>query len=240
MEFRNKVQFNIYLKSLKYIGMGSEGICYYDKISNRVYKIFHEYYENDRIYFTKEEILQYSGINNKTYIWPNDVIIVDNMLIGYTMPYINAKNLYLIDPLKVSLNGLKKALERVNDDTKILTKNNIKLYDVGYNILYKCNNISIIDTINYENTFVSQEDNMSCINKEIMEFLVDGYFDYFIENNKVLNNMYNDELTSGIEFINEFKKVLSEYSGNDINYLYNVKELIRSTSNSGKYARILK
>ena len=47
MEVSNKKHFMKYLNSLKYLGCGSQGVCYLDIKSNKVIKIFHGYFDEE-------------------------------------------------------------------------------------------------------------------------------------------------------------------------------------------------
>lgn len=47
MEVSNKKYFMQYLNSLKYLGCGSQGVCYLDVKSNKVIKIFHGYFDEE-------------------------------------------------------------------------------------------------------------------------------------------------------------------------------------------------
>ena len=47
VSFNNKNNFDLYLKRLFFLGMGSQGICYLDKKNKIVYKIFHGYFDDE-------------------------------------------------------------------------------------------------------------------------------------------------------------------------------------------------
>lgn len=66
------------------------------------------------------------------------------------MSYKNSKNLLQIDPLSVSLNVLEKGLTNIFKDIKIITDNNVTLYDVMYNIMYKNGRLYVVDTLEQE------------------------------------------------------------------------------------------
>lgn len=150
MNFVNKEHFNIFLRGLTYLGQGFQGICYLNKNNNTVYKVFHEYMDNEKAGYDKDFLLRFSNIKNNTFIWPTDVIYVENELVGYTMPYKNSKNLFQIDPLSVSLNALEKGITNIFKDIKIITDNNVTLYDVMYNIMYKNGRLYVVDTLEQE------------------------------------------------------------------------------------------
>ena len=56
MKFVNKEHFDAFLNCLSFLGQGSQGICYLDSKNRIVYKVLHEYFDEDEnIYFSKEQ-----------------------------------------------------------------------------------------------------------------------------------------------------------------------------------------
>lgn len=52
MKFVNKEHFDAFLNCLSFLGQGSQGICYLDSKNRIVYKVLHEYFDEDEnIYF---------------------------------------------------------------------------------------------------------------------------------------------------------------------------------------------
>ena len=227
MNFISREYFNTYLKKLKYLGQGSQGTCYLRKEDNTVFKVFHDYFDNER----------FSNIKNSTFIWPNDIITVENEIVGYTMPYKKSKNLYEINPLLVKLNILEDAAIKAEEDVKLLTDNKVKLYDVRYNILYLNGTMNIIDTLDYSYREVTYEENRQNIDEELMLFLVDNYFDNFVKSDKILKEMYMEFQVRGVDFLRVFRRKLSEYMDKDIVKLNEAKTLVRRNSNNPVYIR---
>lgn len=226
MNFKSEKQLKIYLNSLEFIGQGSQGICYLDKTNNTVIKIFHEFFEEGITSYKKEDILKFSNIKNKTFIWATDVIMLNDIVIGYTMPYISARSLWEINPLLLNLDTLTKGIKNTLQDFEILSKNNIVIYDIMYNILYKNGIFKVIDTLDYSYG-VNVKDNMRGFNLEIMLFLVDNYFNDFVNKNSILKEMYLSNSVSCIEFIEALRYALSSYIGTKITRLNEAKKLIR-------------
>lgn len=226
MNFRNKEHFNIFLKNLKVLGMGSQGVCFLDEKNKIVYKVFHEYFDNEECSYRREDILKFSNIDNKTFIWPKNILVVEGQLVGYTMPYVNAKSLYENNPLQVNLNSLETAIESSSNDIKLLTSNNIALYDVMYNILYRKGKFSIIDTMEYSQKEITLEKNMEAFNHEIKLFLVDNYFNNFVSNSRILSEMYIENISS-LQFLKQFRKELSNTLEENIITLSQAKSLIK-------------
>ena len=47
MKFVNKEHFDAFLNCLSFLGQGSQGICYLDSKNRIVYKVLHEYFDED-------------------------------------------------------------------------------------------------------------------------------------------------------------------------------------------------
>ena len=227
VSFNNKNNFDLYLKRLFFLGMGSQGICYLDKKNKIVYKIFHGYFDDEDEGYTADDILKFSGIRNNTFIWPNDVVYANGRIIGYTMPYVSSVNLCNTDLLSTNLNLLEKAIDKSYCDIEILTKNNVCLYDVMYNILYSNGKINVIDSMEYNFGNASLKENMAAFDAEIRYFLVDNYFDEFVNNDILLREMYHDKKNvTSLEFLRMFRNKLSEYIDTDIDKLEKAKKLV--------------
>lgn len=226
MNFKSEKQLKIYLNSLEFLGQGSQGVCYLDKTNNTVIKIFHEFFEEGITSYKKEDILKFSNVKNKTFIWATDVIMLNDIVIGYTMPYISARSLWEINPLLLNLDTLTKGIKNTLQDFEILSKNNIVIYDIMYNILYKNGIFKVIDTLDYSYG-VNVKDNMRGFNLEIMLFLVDNYFNDFVNKSPILKEMYLSNSVSCIEFIEALRYALSSYIGTKITRLNEAKKLIR-------------
>jgi hypothetical protein len=227
VSFNNKNNFDLYLKRLFFLGMGSQGICYLDKKNKIVYKIFHGYFDDEDEGYTVDDILKFSGIRNNTFIWPSDVVYANGRIIGYTMPYVSSVNLCDTDLLSTNLNLLEKAIDKSYCDIEMLTKNNVCLYDVMYNILYSNGKINVIDSMEYNFGNASLKENMAAFDAEIRYFLVDNYFDEFVNNDILLREMYHDKKNvTSLEFLRMFRNKLSEYIGTDIDKLEKAKKLV--------------
>lgn len=236
MNFINREHFNIFLKNLKPLGIGSQGMCFLDEKHKIVYKVFHEYFDYEKSNYKEEEILRFSHIDNKTFIWPSDVINVSGEIIGYTMPYVKSKNLYERNPLLINLDSLETAIQESTKDIKLLTDNKVAMYDVMYNILYRNGKIAIIDTMEYGTSEeISLDKNMLPFNYELKLFLVDNYFNNFITSSRLLNEMYTSNANC-LEFLKQFRTSLSNYLEEPITTLNQAKMLIRKNPKP-KYIR---
>lgn len=226
------------LEHYRYLAGGSQGECYLDSREKIIYKIFHEFFQYSSN-LSEQEIMQFSQIKNKTFIWPKELITTNNHLIGYTTLYKKASNLCNMSPLKINLDTLEKAIEIAGKDIEKITKQDVRIYDLMYNTLYDGKYLYIIDTIEYAHRKTNLWENRYPFDRELMYFLVEGYFNDFIENNHLLNNLYQDTKTSSIDFLKVFRMKLSEYIGHEIKTLEEAKKLVTPVQ-SKKYIRIIK
>lgn len=247
MSFDSKEIFNLFLRNLKEIGIGSQGVCYLDKKNKVVYKVFHQYFDPaEESYmdydYKMEEVLQFSNISNNTFVWPKDVIIVENKIVGYISSYVDAKPLDSVNPLNVSLNKILISSKKVINDIEIISENGIVTYDMMYNVLYGRKGIFVIDTDDYvysskdrEKIFKTNRENF---NRTMMYFLVDNYFNKFVSSNINLKEMYSSSDINIEEFILYFQKSLSEYVGEEITKLREASSCLNKYSSiSPKYLR---
>ena len=200
MVIKDKEEFLLYLNSLRFLGLGSEGIAYYDKRQTFVLKIYHDCFSDEFKeckYITKDEVLKFSEIVNKTFIFPQEEIIYDDYVIGYVTSYQKGKTIDEINPLRINFQDFINSALKVDDDIKILSENNILTFDVLYNTMYGGKKISVIDPTEYCFSRYSHEKlldvNRKNFNTGIILFLIDSYFDEFVSNNKELNELYRDK-----------------------------------------------
>ena len=236
MKITNKDNFLNYLSSLKFLGVGSQGACYYDPKTNQVLKVFHIFFDNDNDYGIFEDLTQFSNITNSTFIWPIETIEYKSFVIGYTMKFIKSKSLYEINPLYVNLNSFAKAINKSYKDIELLTNNDIKIYDIMYNILYSKGKINVIDTMEYSKSNVTLKENSEGFNLELKYFLVDNLFNNFVNSNSFLRELYDSKDANALELLNELKRKLSEYVGFEITMLNEVR-MLTSKIDRPKYIR---
>ena len=236
MKITNKDRFLNYLSSLKFLGVGSQGACYYDPKTNQVLKVFHIFFDDDYEDAIFEDVIQFSNITNSTFIWPIETIEYNNLVIGYTMKFVKSKSLYETNPLYVNLNSFAKAISKSYKDIALLTNNDIKIYDIMYNILYSRGKINVIDTMEYSKRNVTLKENSEGFNLELKYFLVDNLFNNFVNSNSFLRDLYDSKDANALEFLNELKRKLSEYIGFEITMLNEVR-MLTSKIDRPKYIR---
>jgi hypothetical protein len=214
-----------------YLSQGGQGRCY--KIGNKVYKIFLQYIEDDDDEITpyfKEDILRFSDVKNNTYVFPTDVIMVGDIVVGYITDYVNGKSLYQTNPFNVNLDFFENTLITSVNDIKIISNNGILSFDVMYNILYGKEGLKVIDTLDYSKTDIDSDRlffmNYDRFCHEIKLFLVYGYFDKVVNDNKILLELYKDKKASIVLFLQEFRKILSEIEERKIETLFDARKSV--------------
>lgn len=244
MEFKNKKMLLTFLNSNCYeLGRGSQGIAYYNMEDDNVFKIFYEFFDDEKVdEYEREQILAFSNIANDTFIWADDTISVNGNLVGYKSPYIKDESLYKQDPLNINLDKFTNALIKVKDDIKLISRNKVLTFDIMYNILYG-NNISIIDHIDYSQSDMDYNilyhQNINNFALEIYYFLVNGYFDEFVNNYNDLKELYNSKQEDILIFLKLFRQHLSEYIGNHITTLKEAKKCLNRKDQILFYQRII-
>ena len=232
MKFANMEEFYFWINKNKVNNFagGSQGECF--KIGNKVFKIFSQYIENDfdvELYtYEIDEIMQFKSINNDTYVWPLEPIMVGNEFVGYITDYIDAKSLFQINPLEICLDKFESDLSKAEKDIKTISEDGVLTFDVSYNILYGRDGFKIIDTLDYVRRDVNRTklyyQNLKNFYYEIRLFLIDGYFDDFVDSDTYIFDLCYNSDESFILFLKEFRKKLSEIEGYEIKKLGEAKK----------------
>ena len=195
---------------------------------------------DDKIIYTKKELMKFSTIKNKTFLWALDTISVKDEIVGYINSFVNAKPLYKINPLRINLKKFEKCIKNVQKDIKILSDNSVLTYDIMYNILYGSRFfVTDFDEFNYSNleTKKLEQINNRNFNYELYYFLIDGYFDEFINDYDNLKKLYQEKDDDILYFINLFRKYLSEYVGKEIITLNDAPKCLNKVKKNMIYQR---
>lgn len=249
MIINSKEEFKNYVSSMKLLGLGSQGKVYYDSKIKKAIKIFHdedEFEEYHDLYFPQsvEDILKFSECKNDTYKFALDKVILNGKVVGYVEDLAPGKLLCDINPLKINYNIFANAVTYSLKDVEKISKYKIESYDVIYNMMYGNNKLSVIDQDDYRISDKSYEkiyfQNVSQFNKGVMLFLVDSFFDNFIQNNILLKEIYNSDDGDIKEFLMLFKKYLSEYVDKEIETLNDANKVLDNWKFSKKYIRMFK
>ena len=246
MIFSSRMDFLLYLKSLSELSFGSEGVTYYDRNTGKVIKVFHSFFEEQApcyCDYKKEELIKFAGFLNDTYIFSEDILIVDGKVAGYFSRFVQGKCLYELNPLRISLDKFMHATELALSDVELVSKKGILTYDVMYNIMYGNGKIHVVDTNEYCQTDMEEKElnkiNAYNLNIGIQYFLIDNYLDEFINRHKLLEEMYGSKETDILEFLKLLKKEISESLGFEVEYLKQAHLLFNKQKKKEKFIRII-
>jgi len=120
------------------IGYGTTCICFLLR-DKTVFKFYLNTTRKINLFDSRdmiEHLNLLSGIGNKTYITPDKLYMIDNVIIGYSMDYVKAKTLVRIDNnLRVS--DILEKSKILYEDTYEINKNKFFLQDIHRkNILF--------------------------------------------------------------------------------------------------------
>ena len=245
MEFISKASVDKFMKKNKNIGFGQEGECFVDSKRELVYKFYNSFLDSiEDENPSKERILAFKDVKTELVMFPQDIIVLENRIIGDVTKYANGKNLYKTNPFSVDLNRLIRLCEIAIKEIELLAKQGVQCYDVLYNILLG-DKLYLIDgkdyiwsKYGYTETLSS---NMRQFNLSIMYFLVAKLFEEVISKNKILEDMFKTEgrdITI-TEFIIELKNYLSELVGKEIKTLEEARSLVDKKKSETPYIRLL-
>ena len=243
MIIENRKKFENYISSLKELGNGSQGTVYFDHKISQCLKVFYDVFSDDEDYsYTLDaSIIRFKEYSNHTYYFNQDLVIVEDKIVGCTLSLVQGKTIDEINPLRIKIDSFISAVEKVEKDIKFISDNGILSFDVLYNIMYGKSKIGIIDTTEYGFSQLPPENlykqNSYNFNIGIMLFLVDTYFDEFVESYKILKEMYYSKDTDIKEFLSCFKKYLCEYIGDDIVTLNAAKKVCNKQKRKQKFVR---
>ena len=211
---------NKYLEKIKKsqsLDSGKEGKCYLDK-NNKVIKIFHKKTMFRKIYF--------DNINHNQIAFPIDLFYdKDNCILGYTMNYLNGKNLLNGFSKDLDLNELKSVYLKTR--LMILKLKNIYMDDNCLeNMLYdyESKKINLIDTSRWYEKLDGELDSINDFNWQMINSLLRNidWKSFKLNRDKELYNMfltykYTKDIPSlFMEFLSELENKVSEYKGEKV------------------------
>lgn len=155
----------------RFIADGNEGNVYRVRyripggISDDAFKIYKEFCRKPRL--NKEETEYLTKLETKRFLLPKNLILdKSNSFIGYTTPFLESYPKERIKLMKAI--ELKKELEKIKEDSEILSENKVEIYDLHLdNLIYNGKNVYIIDPGSYKikDSNVSFESNMEQVNE---------------------------------------------------------------------------
>lgn len=203
IEFGNKELLYKYLKETKgvnfnkCVGFGSEGSCYLSKKDNDVYKVFEMCFGH----IDPKEIITTKDIDLESFAFPKKLFSVDNNLEAYTSKLVKKDYLKIIDEDDIyilNFDALIKAYYKMVKDVEKLTKEQVNIYDLSYNLLFDGKNLVGIDTCHYER----REGDLLEHNLDCLDSAVKDPFTFFLKNNDY-------EIDKDLE-VEEYCKVLQK------------------------------
>ena len=185
IEFKNITEYKKYLRTqhLTYLGEGSEAKCYLSNVDDLVYKNLLEntYARNS---YSADEVITKKQVNLPSFACPIDLHTYQNTVWGYTSEFIfpdqfsEKSTVSRTKFLKINFNRLRKALELLKKDTEKISKENILIDDLPFNLIFTGTRLIAIDTLSYlrmtENTL---KDNLNSI-----DYAITSVFDLWTEN----------------------------------------------------------
>ena len=175
--------FNIFMvKHInKAIGSGSEGICYSGK-DGYAYKVFGEDGPFRKNTYKVEDIVKESDFKNKEFehfAFPIDIYKVGDTIRSYkTVQFVgedlfrteNTCDIETIDC--INFKKLSKAYKAMVKEVFMLSEENIKIYDIGCNIMFDGDDMLGIDTFGY----VKNQPNVEMRNLRTYNYAIEDLF----------------------------------------------------------------
>lgn len=208
-------------------GEGGFGRCYIIN-NDTLYKKF--YKQNDGKYpFSYDYFDKFIGVESDSFVFPNDVETRGDYTIGYTMDYIHADTLELLD-FDFSIDDFITSLDKLREGLYEITEQGIVICDVNAkNMLYD-GDFHVIDTDLYmtkdETYFDPEEKNEDYLASYLYYYLTQEKCPYEV-NGLINENDYlrliNNDMVKGANisnlksFLYELRDYVSRLCHKDIN-----------------------
>ena len=186
--FNSVDEFKIFIEnnSVIFIGEGSEGKCFLGKDGD-VYKDLTEgyYVENYDI----DEIITEEDILLDSFNFPKTLFVIDDQLVGYTARYFDNdifgnNNLGLPKIEQIDFDKLLEARFKMIEDIRILTENQIGIFDLSYNLLFDGEKLVGVDTLGYyRDPCITFEQNIGNLDTAIKD-AINGFFIFSLDEEK--------------------------------------------------------
>lgn len=196
--FKTENDFKDYINglSLVEIGTGAEGTAYFDRKNNEAIKIMDGY---DNRFYRLNRLITQDDIKVDSYIFPKDLYVCDDDILGYNMDYFQNDlfniDLYLSGRKKlIDLVDLLNAYEVIKKDTDVLSQNKIYVEDLFSNLVYDGKKLAGIDTLGYYRTDRKdlREQNIASLYYALNLELGRRLSDYTYNPNSVFEDNVND------------------------------------------------
>lgn len=185
IEFKNETEYKRFLKEkhLTYLNEGSEAKCYLSNVDDLVYKNLLENTYARNLY-SKEEVITKEQVNLPSFAFPIDLHTHWDIVWGYTSKFLSPdifseKSIVSQTKfLKLNFSHLKHALEKFKKDTEKLSKENILIDDLAFNLIFTGEKLVAIDTLSY----LRMEENTLKDNLTSVDYAITSVFDLWLEN----------------------------------------------------------
>ena len=162
-------------KKIKLLNKVTEGTCYLGNDS-KVYKILglDSFYNGN---YNPYEVITEDIIKLNSFAFPQELFVVGDKLVGYNSTYIpndklKPENLNIVTVAKMDYDKFSNAYKVMKKDVETLSKKNILMFDLPFNIIYDGNRLVGIDTCGYKKVdFDPSKNNISSYN-----FAIEGIF----------------------------------------------------------------
>lgn len=243
MFFKSQDSFNEFIGyRCNSIGVGGQAECFLGP-DNRVYKVFHNSdICSDESPYSEDFLLRFKGLDNNTFIFADDVINVNGKIVGYISKFIPGKNLSDRDPLRIDLDSLEDNILKARNDIIDISSKDIVLNDVCLNLMIRDDNSFFVKDFDEFSHNIGIYDNKTLIDKnrrkfdkELYLFLVDDFFDEFVNQYKDLKELYKDSTVNVLYFLKLFRKHLSERTGFQIKNLMEASDYLNDNCDKKPY-----
>ena len=136
------------------IGEGSEGEAFLTQ-NNQVLKVNDGFAPEEILDSDKDKVIMAQDFDLESYLFPKQLYLCDGVVVGYLSNYFG-KNIIQFHPSfschefkTIDYDKLLEAREKMIEDTRILSKEQINIYDLCFNLLFDGNKLGAIDTIGY-------------------------------------------------------------------------------------------
>ena len=187
----------------KVLGKGSEGICYLGKDGLAYKRIYDDTYKYNKFCtYNADKFITKDDCDVDSYVFPDELFCVKDKVKGYKSELVHedlllnnfirngfryklkehqisySKNaIYdiILNNLKqIDYKKLKKAYEKLYEDTLIISDKGIKINDLKNNIMYDGHKLKVVDTSNYIRT----KERVARRNIEILENALKDELEY--------------------------------------------------------------
>lgn len=202
VNFDNQNEFEKFYRvigKLMHISSGSEGSCFLGT-DGFVYKVFDGLDEREINPYT---IYTVADICSDFIIFPEDIYVVNDKLVGYKTKYI--KNDVFLNPRVLfeaegKENLIIKAFYEMVDEIKRLAHKKIFMYELAGNLMFDGNHFYVIDTCEYQHLPKLTEEEIVALNVDTLIYALELQF--MFEENEILETFFErvkkDFLKNGV------------------------------------------